>query len=135
MRNGRFWSQLAPDDPVKAFYVLGLLDGWELRDRVPGDTNTDLIEAMAPRRNNLPIDLAKMLTLTYGEAENLRLTVGWVVLGSMAVIRGDTDRERMLAALRKYLSEVEAGDSRTNGSQFSAYDVVKVISALKHQKH
>jgi len=103
MKNGRFWNTVESVDFKHAF-ILGLLDGWELRGDTQDIVKSNVVIIMSGGGKFTTADLTSMVTSVYSGAENLTLPVGWVVMGCLAVQRGDTTTEVVMMALRKHLA-------------------------------
>lgn len=65
-----------------------------------------------------------MVNLAYEDPENLSLPVGCVVMASFAVQRGETTREPVFAALRKFLADLLSRPGNKYGSESSPVDVI-----------
>ena len=122
LENGRFWSTLKPD--WKGAYLLGMLHGWELRGNTEKSIPGKVINALASSGNFDTNDLAAMVTSIYADTENIALPIGWVALAAMAVERGETNRNTVLVALRKQMTELLSGNSRRTEACFDPLDTI-----------
>jgi hypothetical protein len=125
LENGRFWNTLKPD--WKGVYVRGIYHGWKLRGNTEETMLGKVINAFVSSGNFDTNDLAAMVTSVYADAENLALPIGWVVLASLAVERGETDRTTVFLALRKQMTELLSGSARPN----TAFDPLDTILASR----
>ena len=130
LRNGRFWRDMAPDLSVKAVFLSGLIEGWKLRDQVEDVISGAVVVAMSPGGTMQYADLAVMVDATYEHAENLSLPVGWVVMASFAVQRGDTTRDMVFPALRRHLAELRNTTTSRPTSEVSPIDTILSVSRL-----
>jgi hypothetical protein len=106
LENGRLWKTLRPD--YRDMYIRGIFHGWVLRGDTEDTVMGKVINAMTASGNFRSNDLADMLTSIYADSENVALPIGWVVLASLAVERGEADRSTVLAALRKQMATLSA---------------------------
>jgi hypothetical protein len=130
MKNGRFWNTLTTNNAYRPAFVIGLLDGWTLRGYTEDVIGGKVIVAMSGTGQFTTDDLAEMITSVYAETENLTLPVGWVVLGCLAVQRGEATRDLVFMTLRRHLSSLRASKEKLSNSDV---DAVRVIMQL-HQR-
>ena len=122
--NGRFWNSMA--NAQRIGFLQGLTDGWMLRttaeDVVKGRT---IIAWSGPGFTHG--ELAEMITSIYADTENVELPIGWVVMASYAVKRGDTTRDAVLMALRRF----KAMNRTCNPCGNSDFDPIDTIISLR----
>jgi hypothetical protein len=107
--NGHDWTKLTSNE--RLFLLTGLADGWTFREETEDTANGSVLNAWGFAGNNFQYtDLVKMIDLSYAEPENLTLPVCWVVMASMAIQRGDTTRDVVLTALRKFMASITSGE-------------------------
>lgn len=87
MSNGRVWNALPPD--VRYGSILGLYHGWNLRGNTEDVFMSQVWNAFLGKFPT--VEVAQMVTSIYADTENLVLPIGWVVLASHAVQRGETN--------------------------------------------
>jgi hypothetical protein len=129
LKNGRFWNVLESAENRHAF-VLGLMDGWQLRGDTQDIIKGSVIIAMSGSGRFTTVDLTNMVTSIYSEAENLTLPVGWVVMGCLAVQRGETTRDIVMMTLRRHLATVMARKDELSSAEI---DPVELIIGLRPQ--
>jgi hypothetical protein len=125
MNNGRYWNAI--DGPeAQSAYLAGVLDGWFL-----GMANEDGVKGkylnIFSRGRGGPFstaDLANMLTSIYRDAENLNLPIKWIAMASFAIVRGETSRESVLPALRRYLGSQTPGPDGSTPLPPTPVDVI-----------
>src|SRR5260370_5725930 len=105
--NGRYWTKLEPEQ--RPFFLAGMVDGWTFRKETEETVQGNVINAWGAAGNLKYSEMVKMIDLAYAEPENLTLPVGWVVMASMAIQRGDTTRDVVLSALRRFMASVTSG--------------------------
>lgn len=116
MANGRFWTTLTPG--LKQAYMRGMFDGWQLRSNTEKTVSGAVIFAFSASGGFTSNDVADMATSIYADSENIGLPIGWVALASLAVERGDTDRNTVLAALRKRMTDLLNGKQMRPSKDF-----------------
>lgn len=127
MKNGRFWKVLESVEYRHAF-VLGLMDGWELRGDTQNYHKGSVLIIMSGSGRFTTADLTSMVTSVYSDEENLTLPVGWVAMGCLAVQRGETTRDIVMMTLRKHLATLM---SRKDAVSNSEIDPVELILGLR----
>ena len=93
-------SDMRVHGAVRTIFLVAMIDGWTLRDNVEDIVRGDVIGAMKATGMQYG-DLMLMVDAAYAHAENLSLPVGWVVMASLAVQRGETTTDVVLVALRQ----------------------------------
>jgi hypothetical protein len=134
MRNGHFWHELSEAGDYRPAFLMGLMEGWDLR----GNTESSVLDSTANALSRSPQfstdDLAKMISSVYKDPENLSLPVGWVALGCLAVQRGESTKAIVFVALRKHLAHLSeklaTPEGKEEGIPASELDAVKLIAAL-----
>jgi hypothetical protein len=124
MKNGRFWINLPSNDASRVAFLIGLLDGWELRGYTQDIVSGSVLIAMSSDGYFTTSDMANMVTSVYADTENLTLPVGWVALGCLAVQRGDTTRDAVFMALRKHLSSLRNRKDELSNPEIDAVNVI-----------
>jgi hypothetical protein len=126
LENGRLWTSLQPD--YRPVFHLGIVHGWQLRANTEEVMKGKVINAFASSGNFYSNELADLVTSVYADTENVALPIGWVVLASLAVERGQVDRNTVLTALRKQMTDLLNGKrSRPN----TDYDPLETILASR----
>jgi len=105
LANGRFWNSLPENDEVRGVFLVGIRDGWEFRAETEGTALGMVINALRSDSSITFGELTQMVNDTYRQPENRSLPVGWVLMASMAIQRGETTKERVFPALRSHLSK------------------------------
>ncbi len=126
LKNGRFWNSL-PTADTRHTFVMGLLDGWELRGHTEDAALGRVLTAMKTSSHFTMKDLSEMVTSVYSDIENLSLPIGWVVMGCFAVQRGDTTRDAVFMSLRKYLGTLSG---RMDAVPITETDPTRLINGL-----
>lgn len=124
MKNGRFWNNLPPNDSIRSIFLVGMLDGWKLREFTEETVKGKVITTFSAGDTFTTNDLADMVSSVYAETENLALPIGWVAMGSLAVQRGETTRDRVFLALRKYLADVSSRKAPIAASDIDPIEVI-----------
>ncbi|HUA17603.1 MAG TPA: hypothetical protein VMB25_02585 [Bryobacteraceae bacterium] len=108
LRNGRFWNTVS--ESAQLGLLTGMADGWEMAYRAEVQEHSVLpILAHAWVSDLTHGEISKMVTTTYQQPENLTLPIGWVVLASLAIQRGETTQGTVFPALRKFLADLMSG--------------------------
>ncbi len=141
MKNGRYWNHTLclpkayyakhdiPADTFQVLFLVGLIDGWKLEKITKGVIPvTEALVWQGGPESTLS-DLAATVSDAYEAAENQPLPIGWVLLGALAVQRGDTTRDLVFMALRKHLTQMMDGQTRPA----TALDPTEVIMQF-HKK-
>jgi hypothetical protein len=124
MKNGRFWNQMGPTtDEYKAAFLRALMDGWTLRGMTKDSVLGKELIVWRPGPKATLADLIATLNSVYKETENQPLPIGWVVMGTFAVQRGETTRDLVFMALRKHLTHMMDGQSR-GADEVNPIDVI-----------
>lgn len=129
LKNGRFWNTL-PEGSARPLFLLGILDGWELRGQTEDEVSGKVILALSPCGTIETEELAEMVTAAYKEPENRNLPVGWVMMANFAIQCGRTTRDVVFPALRKHLADV-AGKTVFGGAR-GPIDVILSVSTKQH---
>ena len=123
MKNGRYWNHMLsipeaysgkhdiPGDTFKVLFLVGLTEGWKLEKLTKESISVKEALVWQGGASTLS-DLASTVSAAYEDAENQPLPIGWVVMGALAVHRGDTTRDLIFMALRKHLTHMMDGQAR-----------------------
>jgi hypothetical protein len=120
LMNGRFWNSLSSES--RQMFLVAQRDGWILRGFTEDAIKAKVVQAFAARTT--VADVSDMVTSLYREAENVDLPIGWVVLGCLAVQRGETSRDAVLMALRRHLSE-QLNKKDANRTELDPIDIIQ----------
>jgi len=126
LENGRVWNTLTPD--WKGACLMGMVQGWKLRANTEESTLVRVANAFSASGKFNTNDLADMVTSVYADTENIALPIGWVVLASLAIERGETSRNTVLVALRKQMTKLLSGKGSLPNTDF---DPIATIAASR----
>lgn len=107
---------------------MGITDGWELRGETENSAMGMVLNALRSDSSITFGELAQMVNSTYRQPENRSLPVGWVLMASMAVQRGETTKEREFPALRRHLSKCLDTSRIVPGSEINPLDTIRQVS-------
>lgn len=128
LKNGRYWQEGIVTDGARGCFLAGLMDGWRLRGDTEDSVRGSVLMALEHPTPIKYSELVAMVNSAYAEPENLSLPVGWVLLGALAVQRGEVTKDGVLLALRKHLASL--GSTNHLSSEISP---VEIIMDLKKQ--
>ncbi len=129
MKNGRFWNALTSDSE-RAFFLLGLEDGWSLRGDTEDTVSGKVILALHPCRSSMTYgEEAEMVTAAYKEPENRGLPVGWVLMADSAIHCGKTTGSAVFPALCRRLAEISGRTA--GGDELTPIDIILSVSTDK----
>jgi len=132
LENGRFWNALS-EDATRSEFLLGILDGWKLREQTEDAVRGTVINALSSCGGSFTYaELAEMVTAAYNEPENRPLPIGWVMMADLAIQCGHTTREAVFPALRKHLAEVSGPGVLIKESAMSPIDTILSASTKQH---
>jgi|SRR5579862_1944208 len=124
LKNGRLWLSL-PDDETRSVFLMGQFDGWNLLRNTEKEIKTAVLVVMGHGGPLTMVELAAMVTKAYAAPENLSLPIGWVVMASLAVQRGEVSGDVAFAALRKFLTGLTSrANGRVIGSEMNPIDLI-----------
>jgi hypothetical protein len=125
-KDGRYWNSLPPTSRI--FFLSGFFEGWNQRGAEDDTVSGLVLLATSTGGGSFTYgNLASMVDSAYKDAENLSLPIAWVVMGSLAVQRGETTRDVVLAALRKHQAEIW---NKSGGLTAKEYSPLYTIQAL-----
>jgi hypothetical protein len=116
LSNGRYWNSVGAD--FRKIYVIGLSDGWHLRADTEDLMKGEAIYAFSAPGGFHASELATMITAAYAETENTALPIGWVALASLAVQRGEADKNIVFSALRKFMATLQGTKGGRKNTDF-----------------
>jgi hypothetical protein len=128
LTNGRFWNSLPESDEIRAVFIKGIIDGWKLRGETEGSIKGSVLLALTPGSGFTFGELVQMVNDAYRQPENRSLPVGWVLMASMAIHRGETTKERVFPALRRHLSKCLDVSRRVPMSEINPIDTINAAS-------
>jgi hypothetical protein len=131
LKNGRFWNALPDEISYRRLFLVGILDGWELRGNTEDEVSGKVLGAMSKCGASFRYEeLAEMITQAYKEPENRSLPIGWVMIADFAIQCGRTTGDVVFPALRKHLADISS--KTVSGDAISPIDVILSASAKQH---
>jgi hypothetical protein len=124
--NGRFWTRLA--DNERPMFLLGILNGWKLRGETEDRVASPVLTAMTFGAAISYSELVRLVDSAYTDSQNLTLPVGWVLMGSLAVQRGETTPDVLLPALRRHLADVSLRGTPVTNVEVDPIDTILFVS-------
>ena len=109
-------------------FVRGVIDGWALRESTEDNVSSggpSMMNGISPTRSS---ELARMLDLAYANDENLNLPIGWVLMGSLAVQRGETTTEVVMQRLRRHLADVSFRGTPVDRTELNPIDAISSVT-------
>lgn len=120
--NGRFWNALAPVN--REAYVAGILEGWQLRGFTENIVQARVLHLFNADAQFTSSAVTDIVSSIYRDTENISLPVGWVVLASLAIERGENDRDTVLLSLRKKMSQLRKTRDPRPGTDLIPFDAI-----------
>ena len=82
--NGHGWALLGNEGKIA--YFVGLMDGWDAREGLAGDTTVAVLLAMWTKDIGNSVDL---IDQGYKDPANIDLPVWWTLMAEVSIKRGD----------------------------------------------
>jgi hypothetical protein len=105
-------------------FVRGVIDGWALRESTEDNVSSGAPTMTNGIRPKGASDLARMLDVAYANEENLNLPIGWVLMGSLAVQRGETTTALVMQRLRRHLADIAFGGLPSTAQKLNPSDAI-----------
>jgi hypothetical protein len=127
--NGRGWALLSEEG--KTAYFVGLMDGWDARQGLAGDTTVAVILAMWTNDISLG-NSVDLIDQGYKDPANIDLPVWWVFMAEVSIKRGDMSSDKAFTTLRHLLTQINVSTEVLSKDKFNErFSPINALTAAK----
>jgi hypothetical protein len=105
-----------------------MVDGWKLRGETEDRVAGPVLTAMTFGGSINYGELVRLVDSAYTDSQNLTLPIGWVMMGGLAVQRGETTLDVVLSALRRHLADVTLRGTPVTNIEVDPIDTILSVS-------